>query len=117
MNAPVSGSAGASDSLLLEASEDLTGTGKNPLKKRATANTSNIKIIEAKTDERIFILFFGGHFEGLISIMITSGGLASSRPNTYYSLPKNKKAMAFQLRKQFRRTSYCKATLLSVYSS
>lgn len=53
---PVTGSGGRSDSLLLEETEDLTGTGKNPRRKRATPITSNIKINEAKTDERTFIL-------------------------------------------------------------
>lgn len=56
MNAPVSGSAGRSDSLLLDEKEDLTGTGKNPRRKRAMPITSNIRINDAKTDERTFIL-------------------------------------------------------------
>lgn len=53
---PVKGSAGRSDSLLLDEKDDLTGTGKNPLRKRAMPNTSNIRNEEAKTDERILIL-------------------------------------------------------------
>lgn len=64
---PVSGSAGRSDSLLLDDRDDLTGTGKNPRRKRATPITSSIKINEAKTDERTFILLVNGHFKGRVS--------------------------------------------------
>lgn len=52
---PASGSAGKSDSLLLEEKDDLTGTGKNPLRKRATPTTSNIKMKQANRDERTLI--------------------------------------------------------------
>lgn len=58
---PARGSAGRSDSLLLDEKEDFTGTGKNPLRKRATPMTSNMRINEAKTDERTFILLADGH--------------------------------------------------------
>lgn len=64
MNSPVSGSAGRSDSWLLDEKEDLTGTGKNPRRKRAMPITSSIKIKEAKTDERTFILLVDGHLKG-----------------------------------------------------
>lgn len=64
---PVIGSAGRSDSLLLDEKEDLTGTGKNPRRKRAMPITSNIKINEAKTDERTFILLVDEHFQGRVS--------------------------------------------------
>lgn len=53
---PVSGSAGRSDHLFLDAREDLTGTGKNPRRKRVIPITSDIKISVAKTDERTFIM-------------------------------------------------------------
>lgn len=55
VSSPVSGSAGRSDSLLLDEREDLTGTGKNPRRKRAMPITSDINTNEAKTDERTFI--------------------------------------------------------------
>lgn len=67
MNSPVSGSLGRSDSLLLDEKEDLTGTGKNPRRKRAMPITSKIKINEAKTDERTFIVAVGGHFTKEVS--------------------------------------------------
>lgn len=56
VNSPVSGSAGRSDSRFLDAREDLTGTGKNPRRKRVIPITSDIKISVAKTDERTFIM-------------------------------------------------------------
>lgn len=59
VNSPANGSRGRSDSLLLEDNEDLTGTGKKPRRKRATPITSNIKMKEAKTDERSFIVSKG----------------------------------------------------------
>lgn len=59
----MSGSAGRSDSLFLDDREDLTGTGKNPRRKRATPITSHIRMNEAKTDERTFILSVDGHFK------------------------------------------------------
>lgn len=62
VNSPVSGSAGRSDRLFLDAREDLTGTGKNPRRKRVIPITSDIKISVAKTDERIFIMPDDGHF-------------------------------------------------------
>lgn len=55
-NSPASGSAGRSDSLFLDARELLTGTGKNPRRKRVIPITSDIKISVAKTDERTFIM-------------------------------------------------------------
>lgn len=55
VSSPVSGSAGRSDSLFLDAREDLTGTGKNPRRKRAIPITSDIKMSVAKTDERTFM--------------------------------------------------------------
>lgn len=61
---PVSGSAGRSDSLFLAEREDLTGTGKNPRRKRAMPITSDIKMNEAKTDERTFIVLLDGPFKG-----------------------------------------------------
>lgn len=60
---PVNGSAGRSDILFLDDREDLTGTGKNPRRKRATPITSHIRMNEAKTDERTFILPVDGHFK------------------------------------------------------
>lgn len=48
---PVSGSAGRSDTLLLEETEDLTGTGKNPLRNRAMLKTSHMRQSNANTDE------------------------------------------------------------------
>lgn len=62
LSSPVSGSAGRSDSLLLDGREDLTGTGKNPRRKRATPTTSHIRMNVANTDERTFILPSDGHF-------------------------------------------------------
>lgn len=62
-SSPVSGSAGRSDSLFLDDREDLTGTGKNPRRKRATPITSHIRMNEAKTDDRTFILPVDGHFK------------------------------------------------------
>lgn len=67
LDSPVSGSAGRSDSLLLDEKEDLTGTGKNPRRKRAMPITSNIKIKEAKTDERTFMVLADGHFRKTVS--------------------------------------------------
>lgn len=64
VSSPVSGSAGRSDSLLLDEREDLTGTGKKPRRKRAMPITSDIKINEANTDDRIFILLVDGHLKG-----------------------------------------------------
>lgn len=55
-NSPDSGSAGRSDSIFLDAREDLIGTGKNPRRKRAIPITSDIKMSVAKTDVRTFIL-------------------------------------------------------------
>lgn len=55
-SSPESGSAGRSDSLFLDAREDLIGTGKNPRRKRAIPITSDIKMSVAKTDVRTFIL-------------------------------------------------------------
>lgn len=59
---PVCGSAGRSDSLLLDDTEDFRGTGKNPRRKSATPTTSHIKMNEANTDERTFILLVGTSF-------------------------------------------------------
>lgn len=66
-DSPVSGSAGRSDSLFLDEREDLTGTGKNPLRKRAMPITSNVKITQAKTDERTFMVLADGHFKEIVS--------------------------------------------------
>lgn len=80
---PVSGSAGRSDSLFLDEKEDLRGTGKNPRKKRAMPITSNIKMNDAKTDERTFILLVDGYFKGRVCYNL----LASNRhdaSHTFY---------------------------------
>jgi len=53
---PVCGSAGKSVSLLLAEKEDLTGTGKNPLRKRATDKISNMRHNKANTDELSFMM-------------------------------------------------------------
>lgn len=66
-SSPVSGSAGRSDSLFLDERDDLTGTGKNPRRKRAMPITSEIRINVAKTDERTFILPADGHLQGRVS--------------------------------------------------
>lgn len=63
LSSPVRGSAGRSDSLLLEDREDLTGTGKNPRRKRATPTASHIRMNVANTDERTFMLPSDGYFK------------------------------------------------------
>lgn len=53
---PVKGSAGRSDNLLLDDKDDLTGTGKNPLRNRARPSNSNMRQNDAKTDELTLIM-------------------------------------------------------------
>lgn len=62
LSSPVSGSAGRSDSLLLDDSEDLTGTGKNPRRKSATPTASHMRMNVANKDDRTFMLPSEGHF-------------------------------------------------------
>lgn len=53
---PTKGSAGRSESLFIDEKEDLIGTGKNPLRKRATPRSSMIRQNKAKTDDVSFMI-------------------------------------------------------------
>lgn len=53
---PVCGSAGKSVTLLLSEKDDLTGTGKNPRRKRASDTISHMRHNKANTDELSFMM-------------------------------------------------------------